>query len=92
VALDAGNAAYRAKQYANAIARYREASVASPEHAAPWFGIYMAAMEMKNKSLADSAMAKVNALSSDAPALNTHAEIAKTGPKAGTMPPAAAPR
>jgi Flp pilus assembly protein TadD len=81
IALDAGNAAYRAKQFGEAIARYREASAASPDHAAPWFGVYMAASEMKNKALADSAMAKVNALSSDAAALNTHAEIAKSGAK-----------
>lgn len=81
VALDAGNAAYRAKQFDAAITRYREASAASPDHAAPWFGIYMAASELKNKALADSAMAKVNALSSDAAALNTHADIAKSGAK-----------
>jgi hypothetical protein len=88
IALDAGNSAYRAKHFGDAIARYREASAASPEHAAPWFGIYMAATEMKNKPLADSAMAKVNTLSSDAAALNTHAEVARNGakPAAGTSP------
>jgi hypothetical protein len=72
-ALDAGNAAYRAKRYTDAIALYREAAAGSPVHAAPWFGVYMAANELRSKPMADSAMQRVNALSADAPALASHA-------------------
>ena len=73
-ALEAGNVAYRAKQFALAIEKYREAAVAAPAHAAPWFGVYMAASELKNTALADSAMARVKALSADAEAAGAHAE------------------
>lgn len=87
-ALDAGNAAYRAKQFALAIDKYREAAVAAPSHAAPWFGVYMAANELKNTALADSAMARVKALSADSDALGAHAN-AMAGPSspAGPLPP-----
>ena len=74
-ALEAGNAAYRAKQFDVALARYREAAVAAPAHAAPWFGVYMVANEMKNTALADSAMGNVKALSADPAALGAHAKV-----------------
>lgn len=73
-ALDAGNAAYRAKQLDQAIAHYREATVIAPGHVAPWYGVFMAANEMKNTVLADSAMTRVKALSSDPSAYQAHAE------------------
>ena len=57
-ALDAGNAEYRAKNYSEAMAKYREATLAAPEHAAPWFGLYMVASEVKNTAiLADGSIA-----------------------------------
>jgi hypothetical protein len=83
-ALDAGNFAYRAKQYALAIDKYREAAVAAPAHAAPWFGVYMAANELKNAALADSAMARVKTLSADPEALDAHANAAAAPT---TLPP-----
>jgi hypothetical protein len=74
-ALDEGNKAYRAKQLDVALAKYREAAVVAPQHAAPWFGIYMAANEMKNTALADSAMVRVKSLSADPAALDAHATV-----------------
>jgi hypothetical protein len=88
-ALDAGNTAYRAKQFDAAIVRYREAAAAAPDHAAPWFGLYMAANEVKNTALADSAMRRVKALSADPATLNAHVEVASPTviPSTPSMPP-----
>lgn len=88
-ALDAGNAAFREKQLDKAIAHYREAAVAAPDHAAPWFGLYMAASELKDTALADSAMARVKALSADTSAYNAHADALL--PPAGSGTPSAHP-
>lgn len=86
-ALDAGNAAYRAKQFDAALAQYRAAAAAAPEHAAPWFGIYMVANDMKNTSLADSAMSHAKALSADPAALDAHAAVsAEAAGGAGALP------
>jgi hypothetical protein len=57
--LDTGNALYRKKDYASALARYRAAAELAPQHAAPLFGIYMVAKEQKNTALADSALAEI---------------------------------
>jgi hypothetical protein len=88
-ALDAGNTAYRAKQFDDAIAKYREAAAAAPQHAAPWFGVFMAANELKNTALADSAMARVKALSADPAALGAHADVTSgaAAPPGGSLPP-----
>ncbi|HEU4585566.1 MAG TPA: hypothetical protein VFR95_07435 [Gemmatimonadaceae bacterium] len=59
--LDRGNAAYRAGNYAGALDAYRAAAVAAPEDAAPYFGIYMAAMALHDTVLADSAMRVIRA-------------------------------
>jgi len=74
--LNAGNDAYRAKQFDIAIAKYREAATAAPKHAAPWFGIFMAASATNNSLLADSASARVQALSADTSALTAHTDAA----------------
>lgn len=89
-ALDAGNAAYRAKQYPEALAQYRAATVAAPGHAAPWFGLYMIANTLKDSALADSAMRHVKSLSADPAALGAHDEVATATEKAlgGSMPAA----
>ncbi|MCC6242917.1 MAG: hypothetical protein IT353_08750, partial [Gemmatimonadaceae bacterium] len=80
-ALEAGNTAYREKRMDEALVQYARASEAAPAHAAPWFGIYMAAVEMKNSTLADSAMRRVKALSADPAALDAHATV--TSPNNG---------
>jgi hypothetical protein len=59
VALDSGNVAFKAKNYAEALRLYRVAANAVPEHAAPWFGVYMVAKATGNAALGDSAMKEV---------------------------------
>jgi hypothetical protein len=83
-ALDAGNAAYRAKRMDVALADFRAAAVAAPTHAAPWFGVYMVAGALNNTALADSAMVHVKALSQDAAVLDAHA---KSAADPTTLPP-----
>ena len=58
-ALDSGNALYRKKEYAAALAHYRSASTLAPQHAAPLFGIYMVARATNNLPMADSALAGI---------------------------------
>lgn len=53
--LDSGNVAFRARQYDQAMVYYRKAVLDVPEHAAPWYGIFMVAQATKNSALADSA-------------------------------------
>ena len=45
------------KQYAAGLVHYREASELAPQHAAPFFGIYMVARATGNAAMADSALA-----------------------------------
>ena len=59
--LDSGNALFRRKAYGAALAQYRIAAQRAPEHAAPFFGIYMAAQALNNPRLADSALAGIKA-------------------------------
>ena len=57
--LDTGNAAFRKKAYDEALSRYHKASDLAPQHAAPFFGMYMVARATSNNKLADSAMAEI---------------------------------
>jgi hypothetical protein len=57
--LDTGNALFRKKDYAGALARYRAAGELAPQHAAPIFGIYMVAKAINDTKLADSALAEI---------------------------------
>jgi hypothetical protein len=86
-ALDAGNEAFRAKRLDDAVASYRAAAAAAPAHAAPWFGLYMAAGATNNVALADSAMARVKALSQDPVALAQHASATVSPSAAASLPP-----
>lgn len=67
VALDSGNQLFRKKAYSAALAQYRLASLSSPQHAAPYFGIYMVAQATHNTKLADSALANIRANNGVAP-------------------------
>ena len=67
-ALDSGNQLYRRKAYAAALARYREASALAPQHAAPYFGIYMVARATRDTAMADSALAAIRARNGPLPA------------------------
>jgi hypothetical protein len=58
-ALDSANVLYRRKSYADALVQYRAASALAPQHAAPFFGIYMVARATHNAAMADSALADI---------------------------------
>ncbi len=60
--LDSGNTAYRAKDYAGALAHYRAATEGEPRSAAGWFGVYMAQSALGNKPAADSALTQAQRL------------------------------
>ncbi|MEP6691099.1 MAG: hypothetical protein ABJD07_08070 [Gemmatimonadaceae bacterium] len=67
LALDSGNAQYREKRFAEALASYRVAAGAAPGHTAPEFGVYMAAKQLGNRTLADSAQRIIAAHSGGSP-------------------------
>ena len=58
-ALDSGNVLFRKRSYAAALAQYRSASALAPQHAAPFFGMYMVARATSDSVLADSALAGI---------------------------------
>jgi hypothetical protein len=64
-ALSAGNDAYRAGRFDDALAEYNKAAVAAPTSAAPYYGVLMAAQKVGNKPLADSASAMIKKLSGE---------------------------
>ncbi len=84
VPLDEANALFRQHQYAEALAKYRAAVALAPKHPAPWYGVYMAAQQLKNQPLADSALAAVKAGATDAPEM-ADSGLAKLHEKAGSM-------
>ena len=60
-ALDSANAAFRAGRLDAALAGYRIAAARAPEHAAPYYGIFMVARRTRNAALADSATSAIRA-------------------------------
>lgn len=58
-ALDSGNALFRKKAYAAALAQYQSAASLAPQHSAPLFGVYMVARATNNVAMADSALAGI---------------------------------
>jgi len=66
-ALDSGNALFRKRDYAGALAQYRAASALAPQHAAPLFGIYMVARATNDSAMADSALAGIRLRSGPLP-------------------------
>jgi hypothetical protein len=58
-ALNTGNEAFRKQDYAGALAQYEIAAKSSPDHAAPWFGIYMVAKAKNDTKGADAALAEI---------------------------------
>jgi hypothetical protein len=64
-ALGAGNEAYRAGRFDDALTEYRKAVTAAPTSAAPYYGVLMAAQKIGNKTLADSASAMIRKLSGE---------------------------
>lgn len=70
VAVDSGNALFRAKDYDGALVQFQEATRIAPEVTAGWFGIYMTEQARGNIPAADSAMARVQQLSPGATLLH----------------------
>jgi hypothetical protein len=66
-ALDSANAAFRRKDYDRALKFYRQAAGAAPNHASPWFGIFMVAEASGNAALRDSAQREVQKRTVDSP-------------------------
>ena len=62
VALDSGNALYKAKSYAIALEQYRRAATLAPREEAPLVGMMMVANVTGNSKLADSVTVRLRAL------------------------------
>ena len=80
-ALDAGNEAFRAKDYTKALNSYRDAAKAAPDNASAFYGIYMVAQKTGNTKLADSAQKEIAKRSTQAPMLTDSAMRAVHAPK-----------
>jgi tetratricopeptide (TPR) repeat protein len=80
-ALDAGNEAFRSKDYDKALKSYRDAANAAPENASAFYGIYMVAQKTGNAKLADSASKEIARRSPQAPMLTDSAMRAVHAPK-----------
>ena len=90
-ALDSANAAFRAGRLDAALAGYRRAAARAPEHAAPYYGIFMVARRTRNAALADSATSAIRARSRRAGAPTPEAMAAAHGELApGAHAPVAA--
>ncbi len=86
--LDSGNVAFRVKQYDVALRYYRGAAEAVPNHAAPWYGMYMVAQATKNTALADSALKAVAIRNGGGELLDTASvKNHKSSDAAGGLPP-----
>ena len=79
--LDSGNNAFRAKRFADAKAFYERAAGLAPEHAAPWFGIFLVGGAIKDQRLADSAMAEIRKRTGDG-SMPVHPDTALRNPHA----------
>ena len=93
-ALAEGNAEFRARRYDKALDAYRRAAAESPRDVAPLWGIQMTAKAMGNTALADSAIARMQALAPDAAPLagkDPHAGIDTTGAALPPNHPSTAP-
>lgn len=65
--MDAGNAAYRMRDYDSALEHFREVVRMEPDLAAGWYGIGMTEAARGNREAADSAMARVHRLAPEIP-------------------------
>jgi len=78
VALDSGNAAFRAGAYDAAREQYRRAVELGPDQSAAWFGLSMVERQLGNIAAADSAMRRVQELAPGASLLHPDATTADT--------------
>ena len=88
-ALDDANADFRAGRYDAALRGYRVAAERAPTNAAPYYGIYMVARQLRDSALADSAMAAMRARTTVGATLTDSAVAAAHGGAAagGALPP-----
>jgi predicted Zn-dependent protease len=63
--IDAGNAAYRARDYEAALRHYQDATRAAPGEATGWFGVAMAAEALGDAATAEQARAEIAKLAPD---------------------------
>jgi len=96
VALDSGNALFRAKAYDLALEQYRRSARLIPNDATPHFGILMVGQATNNTRLADSARARIRELNpslADSTArgheqmIDRHSAISTTPPRAPDSSP-----
>lgn len=93
-ALDAGNEAYRARNYPEALRHFQEAADADEDVAAAWFGIYMAQLALGNVEEAQAAMDRAQRLQPGASlihpdsgsAAGSEGAAARTAPAAPAAP------
>lgn len=88
-ALAAGNEAYRAGKFAEALTEYNKAVAEAPGSAAPYYGVLMTAQQTGNKPLADSASAMIRKLSGEE--ASVHTGVPPTNPHPPRTPPKATP-
>lgn len=60
--LDSGSTAFRADDFAGALAHYTKATELAPDLAAAWFGVFMAQEALGNAQAAQEALAKTQEL------------------------------
>lgn len=66
MALDSGSAAFRREDFELAREHYQRASELAPDHAAPWFGIYMTERALGNVEAAAAALERARASAPEA--------------------------
>jgi len=62
IQLDSGNAAFRARDFPQALTHFTRVTEMAPDDATGWFGVYMAHNAMGNKAAADSAIARARSV------------------------------
>ena len=83
LALDSGNALFRAKSYDAALAQYERSARLVPAEAAPLLGIMMVADVKKDQRLVDATLERMKRLNpslADTAAVSSHSKIMKQHP------------
>ena len=95
VALDSGNALFRAKAYDMALAQYRRSAQLAPGELTPLLGIMMVADVTRDSKLAEVTLPKIRKLNpvfADSSAMMSHSKIIRAHPRtAPVTPPARKP-
>jgi hypothetical protein len=89
VALDSGNALFRAKAYDQALEQYQRSADLAPSEVAPLLGIMMVADVKKDSKLAEATVPrirKINAELADSSLISPHSKMIQTHPTVGKPP------